>query len=261
MTFRRSAAAACCIAFASASPSLQAKPWELIRADGEISVCANPNALPYSSNKPDAPGFQLEIARALAERLGVRLRTEWIIPRMRASTVDCDLLMDTIAVPGVHPPSIKLSGPYYRGGVPLAFGRDQPAAPTYRALKEGTRVGVIMNSLASLVISKTAATMIPFGFESDMLEALARGEIAAAAASAASIGYFNLKNPEAKLQLVHAEDDEPELRWPVAIGMRRADDELAQKVNAALAQLLADETIARIYARYGVEHRTPGSTP
>lgn len=232
-----------------------AKPWELIRADGEISACANPNALPYSSNQPDAPGFQIEIARALAERLGVRLRIEWIIPRMRASTVDCDLLMDTIAVPGVHPPSIKLSSPYYRGGVPLAFGRDQMPAPTYRALQPGTRVGVIMNSLASLVVSKTPAAMIPFGFESDMLEALARGEIAAAAASAASIGYFNLKNPDAKLQLVHAEDDEPELRWPVAIGMRRADDQLVEKVNGALAQLLSGGTIAAIYSKYGVAHR------
>jgi ABC-type amino acid transport substrate-binding protein len=88
-----------------------------------------------------------------------------------------------------------------------------------------------------------------------MLEALARGEIAAAAASAASIGYFNLKNPDAKLQLVHAEDDEPDLRWPVAIGMRRADDELVEKVNAALAQLLSDGTIAGIYSRYGITHR------
>jgi len=244
------------IAFALALPG-HAKPWDAIRADGEISVCANPNALPYSSNKPDAPGFQIEIARALAERLGVRLRVEWIIPRMRASTVDCDLLMDTIAVPGVQPPSLKLSDPYYRGGVPLAFGREQKTAPTYRSLASGTRVGVIMNSLASLIVSKTQATMIPFGFESDMLEALERGEIAAAAASAASIGYFNRTHPDARLQLVHAEDDEPELRWPVAVGMRRADDALAQKVNAALAELLASGTIAGIYTRYGIVHRKP----
>ena len=247
------------VAAAVAALALQchAKPWDAIRADGEISVCANPNALPYSSNKADAPGFQVEIARALAERLGVRLRVEWIIPRMRASTVDCDLLMDTISVPGVQPPSIKVSAPYYRGGVPLAFGRDQQPASTYRTLKPGTRVGVIMNSLASLVISKTEATMIPFGFEDDMLQSLARGEIAAAAASAASIGYFNLKHPDAGLKLVHAEDEEPELRWPVAIGMRRADDDLVQKVNAALAGLLADGTIAAIYQRYGVAHRKP----
>ena len=114
-----------------------------------------------------------------------------------------------------------------------------------------------MNSLASLIVSKTQATMIPFGFESDMLEALERGEIAAAAASAASIGYFNRTHPDARLQLVHAEDDEPELRWPVAVGMRRADDALVQKVNGALAELLASGAIAAIYTRYGVEHRKP----
>jgi ABC-type amino acid transport substrate-binding protein len=39
--------------------------------------------------------------------------------------------------------------------------------------------------------------------------------------------------------------------------MRRADDDLAQKVNAALAGLLADGTIAAIYQRYGVAHRKP----
>lgn len=257
MSLRWSAflAAIGCAVLVLHSPHSDAKPWDAIRADGEISVCANPNALPYASNKPDAPGFQLEIARALAQRLGVRLRVEWIVPRMRASTVDCDLLMDTIAVPGVQPPSVKLSVPYYRGGVPLAFGRGEETVPSYRGLRPGMRVGVIMNSLASLVISRTGAAMIPFAFEDDMLEALARGEIAAAAASAASIGYFNEKNPEARLQLVHAEDNEPELRWPVAIGMRRADDALVEKVNAAVTALVADGTIAAIYRRYGITYR------
>lgn len=259
MTPKRHAALAlaCWMTLTLPSPLAQAKPWAEIRMQGEISVCANPNALPYSSNKPDAPGFQLEIARAIATRLSLRLRIEWIVPRMRAATVDCDLLMDTIAVPGVQPPSLRLSVPYYLGGVPLAFGRDQEPAPTYRGLKPGTRVGVIMNSLASLIVSRTPAAMIPFGFEDDMLEALARGEIAAAAASAASIGYFNSRHPDARLKLVHAEDDEPELRWSVAVGMRRADDDLVLAVNRALGALLEDGTLATIYTRYGVAYRRP----
>ena len=246
----------CAAALVLAAPAA-AKPWAEIRVQGEISVCANPNALPYSSNRPDLPGFQLEIARALAARLGVRLRVEWIVPRMRAAMVDCDLLMDTIAVPGVQPPSVKLSVPYYRGGVPLGFAHGREPAPTYRDLRPGTRVGVMMNSLAGLIVSKTAATLISFGFEDDMLEALTRGEIAAAAASAASIGYFNLRHPEARITLVHAEDEEPELRWVVAVGMRRADDDLVQAVNGALSPLLDDGTLAAIYARYGVVHRRP----
>jgi ABC-type amino acid transport substrate-binding protein len=39
--------------------------------------------------------------------------------------------------------------------------------------------------------------------------------------------------------------------------MRRADDALVEHVNRVLAALLADGTVAAIYARYGVTHRNP----
>lgn len=224
---------------------------------GEISVCANPNALPYASNRPERPGFQIEIARAIAERLGVRLHVDWIVPRMRAATVDCDMLMDTIARPEIQSPAIKLSVPYQTGGVALAFAPGQPAVASYRDLKAGSRVGVMMNSLASLIISRTEARMVPFGFEDDMLEAVAKGEVDAAAVSPASIGYFNLANPARKVALVHAEDGEPDLKWVVAVGLRRADAPLVEAVNAAVAALVADGTIESIYARYGVDYRRP----
>jgi len=233
------------------------RPYEEIRARGEIAVCANPNALPYSSNRPERPGFQIEIARALAAKLGVRLHVDWIVPRMRAATVDCDMLMDTIARPEIQGPAIKLSVPYQTGGVALAFAPGQPTVAAYLDLKAGSRVGVRMNSLASLIVSKTEARMVPFGFEDDMLEAVAKGEVDAAAVSPASTGYFNLTNPARKVALVHAEDSEPELKWVVAIGLRRADTPLVEAVNAAVAGLVADGTIAGIYANYGVTYRRP----
>jgi len=261
---RRSALASIGLAVASAiasallsAPSAQARPLEDIRTRGELSVCANPNALPYASNRPERPGFQIEIARAIAQRLGLRLQVEWIVPRMRAATVDCDMLMDTIARPEIQNPAIKLSVPYQTGGVALAFGPGQPRVASYRDLKAGMRVGVIMNSLASLIVSKTPARLVPFGFEDDMLEAVGKGEVGAAAVSPASIGYYNLTNPTRRVTLVHAEDSEPELKWTVAVGLRRADAPLVEAVNAAVAALIADRTIARIYAKYGVEHRRP----
>ena len=254
----RSAAAALCAAAALLpAAGVFARPWSEIKLLNEISVCANPNAPPYSSDRPDSPGFQIETARAIAGRLGLRLRIDWIVPRMRAATVDCDLLMDSIVVPGVQPPSLRLSIPYHRSGVSLAFGRGHEPAVSYRDLKQGTRVGVLMNSLASLVVSRTPAAMVPFGFEDDMLDAVARGDVAAGAATAASIGYFNMKHPDTPLTLVHAEDAEPELRWSVAVGMRRADDALVQNVNGALSALLAEGAIAAIYSKYGIPHRKP----
>jgi len=253
----RGLAGACALALASFAPPAKAKDWGEIRTLGEISVCANPNALPYASDKEDAPGFQIEIARAIAQRLGVRLRPQWIVPRMRAGLVDCDLLMDTILVRGVQPPSLKLSVPYHRSGVSLVFAPGREPASSYAELKRGTRVGVLHNSLASLIVSRTPATLAPYGFEDDMLEAVAKGEVDAGTVSAASAGYFNLKNPARQVTIVHAEDSQPDLQWAVGVGMRRADDALVENINRALSALLADGTLAAIYARYGVTHRNP----
>jgi polar amino acid transport system substrate-binding protein len=250
-------ACACALALGLFAPPSEAKGWEEIRTLGEITVCANPNALPYASDREETPGFQIEIARAIAQRLGVRLRPQWIVPRVRAGLVDCDLLMDTILVGGVQPPSLKLSVPYYRSGVSLAFAPGRDPVSSYAELKRGSRVGVLHNSLASLIVSRTPATMVPFGFEDDMLEAVAKGEVDAGAVSAAAAGYFNLRNPARRLTLVHAEDSQPELQWTVGVGMRRADDALVENINRALLALLADGTLAAIYARYGVTHRTP----
>ena len=253
----RRAGAVALLALVLASPAAEPRPYEEIRARGEISVCANPNALPYASNRPDLPGFQIEIARAIARRLDVQLRVEWIVPRMRASTVDCDMLMDTIALPDLQGPAIKLSVPYQSGGVALAFAPGQPTVAHYKDLPPGMRVGVIMNSLASLVVSKTGARMVPFGFEDDMLAAVGNGEVAAGALSPAAIGYYNLTHPDRKVTLVYANESEPELRWTVAVGLRRADAPLVEAVNAAVTALIADGTIAGIYAKYGVEHQRP----
>jgi polar amino acid transport system substrate-binding protein len=47
------------------------------------------------------------------------------------------------------------------------------------------------------------------------------------------------------------------LNWNVAVGMVSPDDKLRQGVDAALEALLADGTLARIYARYDIELQPP----
>jgi polar amino acid transport system substrate-binding protein len=236
------------------SPS--ARPLAEVRQAGELSVCSNPNALPYAADDPRTPGFQIEIARALAARLGVRLRVDWIVPRMRAGIVDCDILMDTILGSGLQPPSIRTSVPYHASGVALAFARGTPVVSGYKQLREGMKVGILTNSLASFVVSKTSATMVPFAFEDELVRGVARGDVTVGALSPAAVGYYNLKHPDQPLSLVLAED-EPDLRWNVAVGLRRADDPMIAAIDAALTALLADGTITGIYARYGIEHRRP----
>jgi len=243
---------------ALAASSVASRTLAEIRARGMISMCANPDALPHASKREDLPGFQIEIGRALARSLDLPLEIDWIIPRMRASLVDCDILLDSIAAPGVDRGPIKLSHPYQRSGVALALAPGNEAVHGFRDLAAGRqRVGVMVNSVASAVLGKRGIRTVPYSFESDMVEDLARGDLEACAVSPATIAYYIHAHPETRLSYVHAYDTEPELAWNLAIGMRRSDDALIDAINIALDRLIADGTIERIYARYGVDYRKP----
>ena len=89
------------------------------------------------------------------------------------------------------------------------------------------------------------------------LEALGKGELDAALATPATIGYYNLTHKEAPVTLVRDNESMPDLHWEVAVGMRKADDALVAEINAALDRMLAEGVISRIYASYGIEQSMP----
>lgn len=98
---------------------------------------------------------------------------------------------------------------------------------------------------------------LPANFEDELLAYLATGEVDAAAVTATSAGYYNLRHPNAKLKVVYLFDDTPDLSWNVAVGLRRPDDALRSAVDDALDRLLANGTVKRIYASYGVVLQPP----
>jgi polar amino acid transport system substrate-binding protein len=228
-----------------------------IKFKGAISLCANPDALPFASEKASPPGFQIEIARAIATGLGVNLELQWILPRYRANLVNCDILMDSIDDPAVYEGKLLLSRPYHRTGVALGVGPKATAVDGFAGLSKGQKVGVMVNSVAQVVLGKRGVSESPYAFEQDMLDDLAKGELYGAAASPATIAYYMRQHPDAGLRVVHAYDSEPQLAWNVSVGMRKSDQALVDAVNEVLAKLLADGTISAIYGHYGVEHRMP----
>jgi polar amino acid transport system substrate-binding protein len=254
MTLRWMAAAAIALACMTAA---HARTLAEVKARGVISVCANPDALPFATSKGPEPGFQLEIAQAVARGMGVRLEPLWIMPRIRANLVDCDMLMDSIADPALYEGRLLLTRPYQRTGVALAVGAAGATVQGFDTLPPGKPVGVMVGSLAQAVLGKRGIAATPYAFERDMLTDLAGGALYAAAASPATIGYFIRTNPDKGLRLVHAYQGEPQLAWNVAVGLRKSDAALVGEVDRVLAQLAADGGLAAIYARYGVEYRAP----
>ena len=245
-----------CVLVALAVAPASARTLAEVQARGEISMCANPDALPHASNRADMPGFQIEIGRAVAAALGLRLHVDWIVPRLRASLVDCDMLFDTIVDPAVLRGPIKLSTPYQKSGVALALRDGIDGMRGFQDVS-GRRVGVMISSLASKLLNQRGANTVPYAFESDMVADLAKGELDACAVSPASIAYYIHTHPDARLRFVHAYDDEPELRWNLAVALRRSDDALVEAVSRALERAARDGSLARTYGSYGVEYRQP----
>lgn len=62
-----------------------------------FSICAHPDAAPFSMRVPRASGLQIDLARAVADQLGVQVQEEWVMFRRDARQVGCDAVMAGIA--------------------------------------------------------------------------------------------------------------------------------------------------------------------
>jgi polar amino acid transport system substrate-binding protein len=234
-----------------------ARSLDMITARGALALCAHPNALPFARKQGDPPGLQIEIAEALAARLGVSLIRHWVLNSFQYRRADCDIILDAIAnKAALAEVGLEMSRPYYRSGVTLAV-RPDSGVTSLADLGPQRRVGVLVGSIAAMTLGKKGMAISPFMFEEDMLEALRGREIEAAAVTPGAIGWFNLRHAEAPLRRIAALDGEADLNWNVVVGMLSPDDKLRQGMDAALDALMADGTIARAYARYGIEFKPP----
>jgi polar amino acid transport system substrate-binding protein len=243
-----------------AATSGEAASLSDIRANGVLTVCAHPDALPFSSQNRAQPGFQIEIAEAIARLLGVRLHVNWIVFTRHARRAQCDALMgsmveDTGGSPGGRGGQ-HVTKPYAGGGYLLVVSPNTPAIERIEDVKGG-KVGVEHASWPHYLLSSRGIPTSSYVGQLDILDALARDEIVAGMVTAPYLGWYLRQYPEA-VKIAIASMPEPELRWKSAIRLLNADGALVEAVNQSIDQLIADQTIPQIFAKYGITYPHPG---
>ncbi len=245
------------IGMALSGGAVAARSLEQVRESGSVVLCAHPNSLPFASRTAETPGFQVELARALAGQLGVSLGQEWIVSPSQVFRSNCDIVLDVIGNQDAQSESgLQVSKPYYRGGVALAVPRGSPVH-RFADLDEHTKVGVQVGSTTAMRLNQRHVPVSMFAFEDDMMEALAAREIEAATVTATVAGYFNALHPDQVVTIIPPDDTQADMAWNLAVGLRRPDAKLREAVDAALDRLRNDGTIVAIYARYGVNILPP----
>jgi polar amino acid transport system substrate-binding protein len=263
MSRYRLSAAACVVLIAVWLLPLEVDAASLvdIKSRGWLRVCAHPDALPFSSQDRSQPGFQLEIAEAIAKILEVRVIPEWIVYTRHARRAECDavigavvpLTVDAKARPGR---SVLLTKAYAGSGYVLLVPRADTAVHRVEDVKGG-KIGVEYTSWPHYVLQTHGIGISAYRDQTEIIEAVAKGEIAAGMVTDPYLGWFLKEHPEAAVKVADGYVRDPELQWNVAVRLVNADQPLGDAVNQALDQLLADRTIQNILAKYGLTYLPP----
>src|SRR5215813_13688963 len=244
------------VALVAATLSADAAPLESVRERGTFGICAHPDALPYSSQDRTTPGFQVEIAEAIAKQLGVRLHVDWIVFTRHARRTDCDATIGSIvkADDGGPRRGPRLTKPYVASGYVLVV--PAKAASVERLEDVKGKIAVEHASWPHYVLDQRKIAVSTHGSPFDVLDAVTKGQAAAGLVADEYAGWY-LKLQPGTIKISETYVPERDLRWNVAVALRNADTPLVDAVNRALDTLIADQTIPKIYARYGITYRPP----
>ena len=229
----------------------QSEGLEALHQKGYVRVCADPANLPFTSNDAATPGFELELARLITRELGVEARMEWHATFVRAlrplRTGGCDLFMGLPAEARFTKdnPWVSVSRPYYTTGHAIV-AKAATGIATLDDLK-GKRVAVDATSVADFYL-----------FDQGLERGIYRGQVAAFRAvvtgeAAAALLWLPvaswLARGDATLHVVPL--SEARLEFPIGVGVRRRDRELAEAVDRALERLQSSGEAQAVLAHYG----------
>ncbi|HKB42267.1 MAG TPA: transporter substrate-binding domain-containing protein [Gemmataceae bacterium] len=236
--------------------------WKRIQDRGELRIALDPANLPYSSAKKERPGFDVELARDIAREIGLKLRIDWLdiqretaIGKLLANECDFALgaAIDDNAVEDDDELADRViySRPYYGSGYVLVTRQKGPRVKSLAELKgdRSRRLGTEAGSVADYRLRQRGYLRSLYRNQLAVLKALDDGDIDYAYLWA-NVGWTLHTTPEFKLEIVPGYV--PEDHWDIAVAMRKGDIELKRRVDAAIAKLVKDGTVARALARYHV---------
>jgi polar amino acid transport system substrate-binding protein len=244
-----------------------ARKLDEILARGAFSICVDPDAMPFSQRSGSPAGFEIDLAKILADRIGVRLDVHWIALRGAARGVNCDAIMSSLAQAqdddaAEHKPSTgllraALTLPYAHETTRIVIADDSPPVRTLDDLR-GRSVAVIHASLAHYLFNEKhipVRTLYPT--QEEILAAVASKEMSAGLVADWIFGWYRKTHPESRLRILDSLLVDPDLDYNVAITLRNTDVALLEKVNSILADLQSDGSLAKLFAGYGITYRAP----
>ena len=208
---------------------------------------------PFVFPDPQKPerliGFEAELADALAARLGVKaemVQNQWdqLTPALLRGNFD--IILNGLELTPENQQRNALTRPYFVYAQQIVTRRETDGLTRLENLK-GKPVGVLSSSVAQRLVEAAGGIetkIYPGNVET--LRDLKAGRIEAVVLDLPIAIHY--ARPDATLKL----SGPTFAPGYYAIGVRREDTALLAALNQAIEQLAADQTLARIYQKYGL---------
>lgn len=224
---------------------------------GKLRVGVEGNYPPFSMISPDGKlgGFDIDIANAVCAELKmecVLVQQEWdgMIPALNAKKFD--VIVASMSITEERKKAVDFSDPYY--DVPSRFVAKTGAFADHRPeTLKGKTIVVLRNSPRAKFVQETYkdSTVLLAGKETEVYMELSagRGDIAFGSSVVSSESF--LKKPEGKGfaqvgDVVRLDAG----GGGVGIAIRKADGDLREKINAALATIRKNGTYRQLQSKY-----------
>jgi ABC-type amino acid transport substrate-binding protein/mono/diheme cytochrome c family protein len=225
-----------------------------------LRLCADPDNLPFSSDRPNNPGLYNEIGAAIARELNrpvtaVWYRTNFGKRAIRSTLLakQCDLAIGLPADPDLMGPALIFSKSFMQAGYALVTKKSYNPALSIAGLS-GRAIAVQFGTPPqSLLANHDGIRMVTRMTPEDGVRALATGEADAAFVWGPSAGYLNKTEYAGAFSIVPV--DGAGFQWPVAIAFAKRDAALRDEADAALDRIGGE--IEQLKAKYGFPTESP----
>ena len=237
---------------ASSAADSAADQLAAIQASGKLIVALEGAWQPWSyhDESDTLVGYDVEVSRAIAEKLGVEpeyVESDWDSLFAGLDAGRFDMVCNGVEVTDERALTYDFTTPYGYIHTALAVRKDNDEIKTFEDLKGKTTANSLASTYMELAESY-GATVQGIDTLEETIQLLAAGRIDATLNADVSFYYFLNVHPDADFKIVAQTEDASH----VAIPLRKGDNSatLLEAVNNAIDELRADGTLKELSEKY-----------
>ena len=273
----RFAATLALVGAASAVVAADAYDLAEVKGRGQIRVAMYKDFAPFSDDEKGGTGVDVDIAKLLANKLGVKLLPMWFDAD---ENTDDDLRnmvwKGTVFGYGpadfmMHVPvdkeyiskndKVMFFAPYYRERFAIARNVERVEKldnlDAFRSQKIGVEGATYPDTiLLSADAGAYRSNVVHYKTASEAIDGLKKGQVSAVMAMQGELegGLFGSKGyaiSEPPLPMINRR------QWPLGLAVKAGHEALARALQQAMNELAADGSLAKAFERHGVTYRAP----